>query len=112
MKILVFVVAIKEEQLADFDVGVTNVSTSFVDPTLSNYALCAHYPGYFPQGISASIQCLEATPPGRYLFIQLRKSDEHLSLCEVNVFERTLILTVCALVQLKHNFGTSLVYVK
>ena len=78
-------------RLADYRVGVTNISPLSVAPTLTNYLLCGKYNGVPPY--ESQVICAEGIK-GRYLVIQLEGHNGYLTLCEVEVYGYTWTITI------------------
>jgi len=70
----------------NFIVGLTNVSPLISTPTLWNYTLCGQYPGAVPAGATVSLYCPYNIPPFRYVIVQFPITNDHLTICELEVF--------------------------
>ena len=75
------------ERLGNFHIGVTSADPKAVVPSVSNYPLCAAYPGIIGSGATADVTCNPGVA-GRYVIVQL-KALTYLTLCEVQVFTGT-----------------------
>jgi len=80
-----------DERLADYRVGVTNISPLNVAPTLTNYLLCGQYNGIPPY--QSKVICAKGTR-GRYVVIQLDRDNGYFTICEVEVYGYTWTTTI------------------
>jgi hypothetical protein len=73
-------------QVANFQVGLTNVSPWTTQPPMVDQGPpCAYQSSALPLGTNTTIYCDSQSSPGRYLF--LKRCDQHtLSFCEIQVF--------------------------
>ena len=75
-------------RLKDFVVGLTNTPPSRAFPPVwGSYPICASYTGVPPStpGSTILLQCDPATPPERYVVVQL-PGEEYLEVCELEVY--------------------------
>ena len=75
--------------LANFKVGLTNVSPSTQAPSSlssTDYTLCFNYTGTVPDGATVNLTCETPYPTGMFLFIIRRVSIDNMQLCEVEVY--------------------------
>jgi len=79
-----------------FIVGLTNVSPLNSRPTLWNYTLCGQYPGAVPASATVSLYCQCCPPPFRYVIVQFPVTNDHLTICELEVFAPGTWLSKCA----------------
>ena len=77
-----FVLIYTDMRLRDFRIGTTNKDPERVSPSPDNYDTCASQDGAMR---SSEYKIFDCTTRGRYVIIQLTKS-EYLTLCEVEVF--------------------------
>ena len=79
-------------QLANFTIGLTDVSPSNRTPTAlkdKDYMQCSHYTGTFPRGQTVDIECSTRSPRGRYVFLLRRGRNLYLDMCELEVYAWT-----------------------
>ena len=76
---------LKGARLRDFQVGVSMNSPVDVTPDVTNYPVCATFPGTATDGQIIDLTC--NTPVvGRYVILQFRSISEYLHLHELEVF--------------------------
>jgi len=75
------------DRLANFYIGLTNVSPWTTAPRLEESSICKYYIGFPPGGIPTDIYCEPDTEPGRYLFV-LQGKEFPLTICELEAYLR------------------------